>query len=172
MDKIRLVGSGAEWMLGEDVVPIEDAMVSLISSAQDCIEMTMFSIWTGFEFVDRIWDSLDDAVNRGVHIYLVINDFHNQSSKAAMSRVGNLKSMGRDTVGVRSFNGLSGTLHAKVLVVDEDSCIISSSNQSDKGYAKNHELGVQIEGKRAKTASRMFRKLYSSKKCSSVIDFE
>jgi len=169
MDSTRLVGAGVDWLVGEDVLPIEDAVCSIISNASKSIEMTMYSIWTGFEFVDRVWDCLEGAIKRGVHVYLIVNDFDGQQSQAAKRRVVALKKLGPDTVGIRSFKGGSGILHAKLLVVDEAYCIVSSSNQSDAGYARNHELGVLMEGRQSVVASKMFRRLFSSNSCVDVV---
>ena len=167
-DRVRLVAAGQHWLTGSEALPMEDAICGLISDAERTLEMTMFSIWTGYEFADRVWGEITAAAARGVHVYLIINRFHEQVSEAAKRAVIGLMRMGGDTVGVMSFEGDEGILHAKMVVADGAEAIISSSNQSDAGYARNHEIGVLVGGKTAAGASRMFRRLYASNSCQAV----
>lgn len=166
--KIRLVASGRYWLTGSEALPIEDAICELISGAEQTLEMTMFSIWTGYEFADRIWREIGAAAARGVHVYLIVNRFHDQSSEAAKQVILELISTCPDTAGARSFEGDRGILHAKMVISDRSKAIVSSSNQSDAGYSRNHEIGVLLEGGTAADASSMFRRLYTSAACSAV----
>ena len=167
-NRIRLVAAGRHWLTGSEALPIEDAICGLISGTERTLEMTMFSIWTGYEFADRIWEEIAAAAARGVHVYLIVNQFQDQSSEAAQQAVLGLISACPDTVGARSFEGGRGILHAKMVISDRSKAIISSSNQSDAGYSRNHEIGVLLEGGTATDASSMFRRLYTSAACSAV----
>ena len=64
-NRIRLVAAGRHWLTGSEALPIEDAICGLISGTERTLEMTMFSIWTGYEFADRIWEEIAAAAAAG-----------------------------------------------------------------------------------------------------------
>jgi phosphatidylserine/phosphatidylglycerophosphate/cardiolipin synthase-like enzyme len=167
-DKVRIVASGQKWLKGSEAIPIEVALCSLILEATEKIEITMYSIWTGFEFADRVWDEISAATDRGVQIYFVIDKFHSQRSEAAKRLVLDMLRKSPNTIGVRSFEDHNGIMHAKMVIADGSRAIISSSNQSDGGFAKNHEIGLLVEGPAASKASSMFGRLYNSNFCRPV----
>ena len=63
-DRVRLVAAGQHWLTGSEALPIEDAICGLISDAERTLELTMFSIWTGYEFADRVWGEITAAAAR------------------------------------------------------------------------------------------------------------
>ena len=68
-----------------------------------------------------------------------------------------------------SFDSEDGNLHAKITVIDREIALVSSSNQSDAGYSKNHEMGLMITDRAlASGISDMFRQLLRSKYCSDI----
>ena len=167
-DEVKIVASGQKWLSGSEAVPIESALCSLIRESKEKLELTMYSIWTGYEFADRVWKEISDASDRGVQIYMIVDRFDSQDSEAAKRIVIDMARRSPGTFGVRSFDDENGILHAKLAIADGTRAIISSSNQSDGGYAKNHEIGLLLEGPTASKASLMFTRLYSSDSCRNV----
>ena len=168
-EDISIVASGDTWLGSGAARPIESALMEIITGATKTIEMTMAYSYKARAFANNIWNALNDAASSGVKVYLIINSFEKQEDKKAQRQI---RTMAKDHprhFKAASFNSEEGILHAKITVVDREVAIISSSNHSDAGYSKNHEMGVIVSDTQiASTASDMFRDLLRSKHCSEI----
>lgn len=166
-ENISIVASGDTWLASGAARPIESALMENIKGANKTIEMTMAYSYKARAFADNIWNALEDAASKGVKVYLIINEFDNQDDYERVNEL--IKDMKRrhpHHFKAVSFNSEEGILHAKIIVIDRNIAIISSSNHSDAGYSKNHEMGVLVsEPNIAATVSDMFRELLRSKNC-------
>tara|TARA_Y100001960_G_C14556787_1_gene768625 strand:+ start:318 stop:836 length:519 start_codon:yes stop_codon:yes gene_type:complete len=169
-EDISIVASGDTWLGSGSARPIESALMETIRGATKTVEMTMAYSYKARAFANNIWKALDDAASSGVRVYLIINSFEKQEDYERVEP--QIRTMAKDHprhFKAVSFNSEEGILHAKITVVDREVAIISSSNHSDAGYSKNHEMGVIVSDTRiASTASDMFRDLLRSEHCSEI----
>ena len=166
-EEISIVASGDTWLGSGAARPVESALMENIKGANKTIEMTMAYSYKARAFADNIWNALEDAASRGVKVYLIINEFDRQDDYERVNTLINgIKKRHPHHFKAASFRSEDGILHAKIIVIDRNIAIISSSNHSDAGYSKNHEMGVLVSKPNiAAKVSDMFRELLRSKNC-------
>jgi len=169
-DDIAIVASGDAWLGSGAARPIESALMEAIRGATKTVEMTMAYSYKGLAFANNIWQALDDAAASGVRVYLIINKFEEQGDYERVDK--QIRKMAKEHprhFKAVSFSSKEGILHAKITVVDRQVAIISSSNHSDAGYSKNHEMGLIVSDTGiASTTSDMFRDLLRSEYCNEI----
>jgi len=166
-ENISIVASGDTWLGSGAARPIEAAIMENIRGANKTIEMTMAYSFKAKAFADNIWNALEDAASKGIKVYLIINEFDSQDDFERVNvLIKHIKKRHPNHFKAVSFKSEEGILHAKIIVFDRNIAIISSSNHSDAGYSKNHEMGVLVSKPNiAAKVSDMFRELLRSKNC-------
>lgn len=122
-------------------------MKRLITNAEDSIDLVLFKITHYPEFRDSMSNvllrELVNAHNRGVSVRIVL-DVNTWSEEITQSnRETALWLLGK---GIRkvSFENMSTTTHSKLVIVDQKSVILGSTNWSYYSLEKNFEADVSI----------------------------
>ena len=169
-DDIAIVASGDAWLGSGAARPIESALMDALGGATKTVEMTMAYSYKGRAFANNVWQALDDAASSGVRVYLIINRLGEQDDYRRVIK--QIRKMAADHprhFKAMSFSSEEGILHAKITVIDREVALVSSSNHSDAGYSKNHEMGLVVaDGRVASAISDMFRELLRSEYCSDL----
>ena len=144
------------------VVPITDRdyypkAFSLISGAKDSIHIVMFSAnyQTSPEYADshvnKLVQELVAARNRGVDVQVIMDAWPEGNTKTA-------NYLTKNNVPVTLIN-MTGSTHAKLIIVDGKITIVGSTNWSYYAIDKNHEANVVISDE---GVSRSFESYFSS----------
>lgn len=143
-----LYASGVEWV-GSGIRSIESGLEAIFAQATRRIVVCCYAVSEEFDLAPG-W--IENALNRGVRVVLVVNRVAEQN-RWAMQRLKVLA----DSNTLFEFWDYNGPplhdLHAKVFVRDEVFALIGSSNLSQNGLLRNHELAVGIEGDDARRAA-------------------
>ena len=159
----RIVVTGTSWM-GAGIGSIESAIDDLFRTASDEIILSVYTIGSG---TDRVFRWLEEALNRGVQVSLVINALGGQPADV----VTKLRDMNErfQHFHLFDFRGEAGSsLHAKAIVADHRAALIGSSNMSRRGLLANHELAMLVVGEPAAIAGQALDALMQSSLISRV----
>lgn len=119
----------------------EDVVGQLIMRACRSITITGYSI---SDYFDGMLDSMIQKSTTGVYVNLYVNDVekHGEQLQRAMSYRGQY-------LRLYEYNGVEAdqmaALHAKMIVVDGVSSLVSSANLSYHGMQGNIEMGILIQ---------------------------
>ena len=139
MTNLTILATGPD-LLGDGVRGTEPVVCEMIRGASREIHMMAYSISAGGM---HIVDLLEEALDRGVRVVLVVNRIHEMDGPAANTLLDLNRRHGHFILG--SFTDPDGgDLHAKVLVADREAAVIGSANVSRRGMAGNIEIGVLI----------------------------
>lgn len=141
---VNVVVTGIDWM-GGGVGSIESAMRQLFQGAKREILLTVYAITSG---ADMLFDWLEMALSQGVEIKMVVNRLDEQTPVVNNK----LRYLDSAYPHFHLYNFTSDEpvdLHAKLIVVDRQKAIVSSSNLSRRGLLTNYELALTVEGKTA-----------------------
>ncbi len=132
--------------IGENRMYYEEAM-GLIKEAEESIELVIFKITRYPEFRDsksnKLLAELVEAHDRGVEVRIILDvntwsdDINQSNRETALWLLG----QGVSRVG---FDTMSATTHSKVLVVDEKSVLLGSTNWSYYSLSKNLEVDLSV----------------------------
>lgn len=135
------------------MVPIrhtEQVLCEVVESARNRIFMVSFVAYE----VDTIIEALQNAVERQVHIDILLESSANHGGKISVDSVQTMK----DTVpsasvyiwkvntGKKAAGQATGSVHAKCAVADGRLAFITSANLSTAAMERNMELGVLVRG--------------------------
>lgn len=123
---------------------IKDALTELISSAKHNVLITGYSV---SEYFDDFIDVITRKSRQGVYFSIYINDIEKQKDdiekliayKGKFLKIYNFQKKVDDKM---------AALHAKIIVADEQKCLISSANLSYHGLEGNIEMGLLLESKK------------------------
>ncbi|MDA7953116.1 MAG: phospholipase D family protein [Nitrosopumilus sp.] len=107
----------------------------------------------------QILKLLEDSLERGVAVTIVLNKLHEQSPDIRM-KLDKMSEVYR-RLHVADFSMPEGDMHAKVIVADRSCAVIGSANFTFGGMTRNYEIGVRIEGKEAGRLSALIDSLAS-----------
>ena len=139
--EIRVVVTGDEWM-GSGLGSIESAIHDIFQAAVQEIIMTAYSVSPS---TDRMFNWLEGALARGVKVTLVVNEFSQQPDDVQASL--RLMSGTYGNFVLLDFRGdTHSALHAKVILADRKIALVGSSNISERGFLRNFELAVVVQG--------------------------
>jgi len=127
----------------------EQTLLDLIRSAKKNLLIVTFAAYR----VDVVREALENALDRGVHVKLVIELDEAEGGGVSVSPLRALQSRGDNRIAVyawpadkrpRSLSGQTGSLHAKCAVADDDVLLVSSANLTAYALELNMELGVLV----------------------------
>jgi len=127
----------------------EQTLLDLIRNARKNLLVVTFAAYR----VDPVREALEDALDRGVHVKLVIELDESEGGGVSVSPLRALQARGDNRMAVyawpadkrpRSTSGQSGSLHAKCAVADDDVLLVSSANLTAYALELNMELGVLV----------------------------
>lgn len=153
----KIVVTGTAWM-GVGIGSIESALDQIFKEVKDEVIMTVYTIGSG---ADSIFNWLENALNRGIRIRLIINNLVNQPDDV-VDRLKTLNSSYRHFELYDYSGSGDSSLHAKAIVADHQVALIGSSNMSKRGLLANHELAVVERGSTASTAGIAMERLLNS----------
>lgn len=158
MRDAKLFASGQEW-IGGGIGSIETGLRDLLAGADREVLLITYSITSGS---NRLIGWMQDALNRGVMVKMVVNHPANQPP-ATMNRLQNLAGE-YPHFQLYSFKSNGGAdLHAKAVIADQTSALVGSYNLSKRGLLHNHELAILFEGPVVEDLVRLFTALITSK---------
>lgn len=139
--KIQLIWSGpsVSGLPGRDT---EIVFEEYISSAQESIILSIYSL---SEYASSLIDLLERKIKQGIYVELYVNDY--ASKNDLLDKIINLDSSRAFVYEYIGAENDTQSLHAKVLTVDNEKSIITSSNLSYNGMDGNLELGVILNSK-------------------------
>lgn len=151
MDKTYTVWSGPE-VAGVKGRNTEILVEELISNAKQSILISIYSL---SKYANKIITLLKKKADSGIYVEVFVDNYEEKSkllSPLLIPKNSNLSVY--NYVGATHF---TQTLHAKVITVDGESSVITSSNLSFNGLDGNLELGVLLHSKdRAKEIRSIF----------------
>lgn len=139
--KIQLIWSGpsVSGLPGRDT---EIVFEEYISSAQENIILSIYSL---SEYASSLIDLLEKKIKQGIYVELYVNDY--ASKNDLLDKIIKLDSNRAFVYEYIGAENDTQSLHAKVLTVDKEKSIITSSNLSYNGMDGNLELGVILNSK-------------------------
>lgn len=127
---------------------IDQVLYDLIDSAKREILLVTFAAHK----ISRLTDGLVKALNRGVHVRLILEFEETSEGQLSMDALNAFPQVICQHAQIyywpldkreRNASGRPGKLHAKVAVVD-DRAVFSSANLTDDAFTRNLELGTLI----------------------------
>jgi phosphatidylserine/phosphatidylglycerophosphate/cardiolipin synthase-like enzyme len=119
----------AATLPGAEIRPLA---LALINGARDSLDLELFVLTdTG------IVHALEAAASRGVHVRVLLDPSQPSSAPSYAA-------LRRDGIDVRWYRSRGELLHAKAIVADATSILFGSANWSGGGFARNHELDIDI----------------------------
>jgi cardiolipin synthase len=127
----------------------EQTLLDLIRNATKSLLVVTFAAYK----VESVRDALADALDRGVHVKLVIELAEDDGGAVNFSPLHALKERGESRMDVyawpvdkrpKTSTGKAGALHAKCAVADDDVLLVSSANLTAYALELNMELGVLV----------------------------
>jgi phosphatidylserine/phosphatidylglycerophosphate/cardiolipin synthase-like enzyme len=121
----------AATLPGAEIRPLA---LALINGAAHTLDLELFVLTdTG------IVHALEAAAARGVHVRILLDPSQPSSDPS-------YKALRQDGVDVRWYRSHGELLHAKAIIADADAVIFGSANWSSGGFARNHELDIDLPG--------------------------
>ena len=133
-------------LANEEFLP---ALLNAIDGAQDEIIMSVFSFKAGVHknsYPDRIAGHLAKAVQRGVKVFVVLENTGNPSDALNLQnrKAGKLL----EGKGIRVyFDSPRKTTHTKLTVIDQRLIFLGSHNLTQSALKYNNEISVLLEGR-------------------------
>ena len=127
---------------------IDQVLYDLIDAAKRDILLVTFAAHK----ISRLTDGLVKALNRGVHVKLILEFEETSQGQLSMDALNAFPEVIRQSAQIyywpldkreRNAYGKPGKLHAKVAVID-DQGVLSSANLTDDAFNRNLELGTLI----------------------------
>lgn len=152
MNTATILATGKDILI-EGVRGTESAIRDIIRGADSEIHIMAYVISSHATW---LLDDLQDALERGVAITLVINRLQMQDASVR----DRLREWDRahSHFTLCDYNVRGRYVHAKTVVVDRNLAVIGSANFSWHGTAANCEIGVLLEGKEAWVLSKIVDK--------------
>jgi cardiolipin synthase len=120
----------AATLPGAEIRPLA---LGLIDGAEHTIDLELFVLTdTG------VVHALEAAALRGVAVRVLLDPSQPSSEPAYTALLS-------DGIQVRSYRSRGELLHAKAMVVDSSAVLFGSANWSGGGFARNHELDIELE---------------------------
>ena len=125
---------------------IDQVLYDLIGSAKREILLVTFAAHK----ISRLTDGLVKALNRGVHVRLILEFEETSQGQLSMDALKAFPEVIRQRAQIyywpldkreRNANGKPGKLHAKVAIIDNQ-VVLSSANLTDDAFNRNLELGT------------------------------
>lgn len=129
---------------------ITEELLSLIDNAQKNIKIGNFI----FEYQDVI-EGLKNAMEKDVAVFILSN-LGNENEDGYKSHLNNLIQLASLGAHVRYLDDL----HAKFVICDDSSGIVTSANNNQTSLTLNSETGVTIKGQDAEQLAIVFNKLF------------
>lgn len=130
----------------------------IILEAQKEILITGYAI---SEYFDEIFSVIINKNLSGVNIKFFVDD--NINNLSYMETIKNLKGLNNLELYKYQKNESLSSLHAKVIVVDNQKAFVSSSNLSYNGMVNNVEIGTIIRGAKVREIDNLFKQLIDNK---------
>jgi len=127
---------------------IDQVLYDLIGSAKHEILLITFAAHK----ISRLTDGLVKALNRGVHVRLILEFEETSQGQLSMDALNAFPEVIRQRGQIyywpldkreRNTSGKPGKLHAKVAIIDEQ-VVLSSANLTDDAFTRNLELGALL----------------------------
>jgi phosphatidylserine/phosphatidylglycerophosphate/cardiolipin synthase-like enzyme len=138
--KLEIAVTGSAWT-GHGNRSIWWIMRDSFLKAQREILIASYSL---SEASPEFFNLLNDCLQRGIHVLLIINRFTNQPENAKNNIILLKKN-------VKDFNPTDSRedLHAKLIIIDHRIALVGSANPTWKGMIINHELMIRVTGRGA-----------------------
>ncbi|MBJ8078858.1 hypothetical protein JDS92_26455 [Bacillus cereus group sp. N12] len=130
----------------------------IILEAQKEILITGYAI---SEYFDEIFSVIINKNLSGVNIKFFIDD--NTKNLSYMKTITNRKDLTNLELYKYQKSESLSSLHAKVIVVDNQKAFVSSSNLSYNGMVNNVEIGTIIIGEKVREIDNLFKQLIANK---------
>lgn len=140
-EKMQLIWSGPSisGLPGRDT---EIVFEEYISSAQESIILSIYSL---SEYASSLINLLEKKIKQGIYVEMYVNDYASKSDLLdKIIKLDNSRAFVYEYIGAENH---TQSLHAKVLTIDNEKSIITSSNLSYNGMDGNLELGVILNSK-------------------------
>jgi phosphatidylserine/phosphatidylglycerophosphate/cardiolipin synthase-like enzyme len=147
---VQLVWTGPD----SRIIPLrrtDQVLMDLINQSQQNLWIVSFAIYR----IDKIMMVLKQAIQRGVHVHIILETKEESEGKLTFDILKRLKAeLGNQPCFYTwpfekrslSEKGIPGTLHAKVAVADGKMALISSANLTEFALNLNMEMGVLLKG--------------------------
>lgn len=133
---ISIVVGGYLWV-GEEARAVGPVTSEMIDSAKNELLLTAYML-SSYDIIERI----HNALARGVRVRMIMNFPENQQFKDAVDR---LRVFENQYPHMKIVGFKDAVMHAKVLVVDRKTALVSSANLTVSGMTKNYEMGFLID---------------------------
>ena len=142
-DRISLAVTGMGW-LGAGVPAVERTLTELLSSAEQEILLTVYSMTPG---TGRVWEAIEKSLATGIRCTLVANRIDEQHPDICTMFLG-LAARYPGTLRIYDFLGADNrdALHAKLVIVDRKVALVGSANLTFHGMVSAHELAIVVRG--------------------------
>jgi phosphatidylserine/phosphatidylglycerophosphate/cardiolipin synthase-like enzyme len=157
LSHIEILATGPE-LIASGVRGTDPVVEELIRKAKSEIQMIAYRFT---ERASHILDILEEALERGVKVVLIVNHFESQD-ETIRARLLEL-SRKFDHAEIVDFRDPRGApLHAKLLLADRKRAVVGSANLSWGGMFSNYEIGLLMEGEGVWKLAQVFDLLSSS----------
>ena len=157
-EKIQLIWSGPSvaGLPGRDT---EIVFEEYISSAHESIILSIYAL---SEYAGSLINLLEKKIKQGIYVEIYVNDYASKSGLLdKIIKLDTSRAFVYEYIGAKN---KTQSLHAKVLTVDNEKSIITSSNLSYNGMDGNLELGVILNSKeKAKEIRLIFNTMIEKK---------
>lgn len=127
-------------------------MLNMIKEAKSKITIVGYVVFDGIE---PIFEALSNAANNGIHVDFLFDKAHkHQESIHSM-----WKSNQKPTIYSYKPRRKGSSLHAKVLIIDDNQMLVTSANLTGNAIETNIEMGIIHKGKIVKDAKNLFESL-------------
>ena len=142
-DRLSLAVTGMGW-LGVGVPAVERTLTELLSSAEQEILLTVYSMTPG---TGRVWEAIEKALATGIRCTLVANRIDEQHPDIRSMLLG-LADRYPEVLRIYNFIGADSrdALHAKLVIVDRKVSLVGSANLTFHGMVSAHELAIVVRG--------------------------
>lgn len=151
--------------MGGGIGAIESALRELFEKADNEVALTAYSISNSS---DRIFEFVSGALARGVRVTMVVNRANAQPPSVLKMIKRLVAQYPHFTARDYESSDPNADLHAKAIVIDRKVAMVGSSNLSQRGWVKNHELAVVIRGNAAREVAKAIDRLVADRACSPI----
>lgn len=144
-------------LAGSGLRAIGPVLQDLVQSAQNELHLIAYLVT---DSAAPLVDLLESALDKGVKITLILNDFEGNSAEIK-DRLRSLARSHRHARFVTYSEDESGPLHAKVLVADRNKAVVGSANLSWGGLVTNNEIALLVQDSSAWALAGLIDRLAS-----------
>lgn len=132
----------------------ETTIFEMINSAKKSIQIVGYTIEPD---TGEIFAELEKKSKTGVAVNLYFDNAEN--FLPLIQKMWKHKGTLPEVYSFKSKNSKKSSLHAKVIIIDEEELLITSANLTGRGISRNVEIGMRHRGNSAKKAAKLVKTL-------------